>query len=230
MPRRALGAGGRLAVARRRLGRGDMERDAAPLRRHTGLVQRTLQLRLVAQQQGQRLGLSTVISTRAAASIGRSMRICTWPSSGGSSRTVSRCAPSGAWPICTSAGASCAAGDAVSDGEAAVARLGGVDCPAVSGRAAGTRGVSSMAGSAADCAGAAACTSCDGDGVVASTETDVGAPGAATVCCDEAALTISFCSGVSTCCRGAVGAACSGALSGGGGATGNGCTSVGRAC
>ena len=38
---------------------------------------------------------STVISTRAGASGGRSIRICTWPSSGGSSRIVRRCVPSG---------------------------------------------------------------------------------------------------------------------------------------
>ena len=69
--------------------------------------------------------------------------------------------------------------------------------PLFSGKAAGIRGVSPTAGSAADCAGAAACASCgSGDGV-ASTETDVGAAGALTVCGDGAVLTTSCCSGAS---------------------------------
>ena len=42
---------------RRRFRRHDMEGHAASLGRHAGLIQRTLQLRLIAQQQGQRLGL-----------------------------------------------------------------------------------------------------------------------------------------------------------------------------
>ena len=44
-------------AARRRIGRRDVEGDAAAFRRHAGLVQRALQLRLIAQQQCQGLGL-----------------------------------------------------------------------------------------------------------------------------------------------------------------------------